>query len=458
MSDTTDEWMTEDYGTINIEDESDSDFDTFEKEKRSLKKEIEHFEKKLSIEDDESNIDSLMFSNEKRLSAFEEAKRFSCDADDDEKEEFVAQKEDVVVENVEETSWAFVASKTSSTQETLEIVQKEETVKTSANPALIVEIIEKQPKEQSFDQEGYKVVKKTKSKQLQSSTNTSTTNSLEKVLQDLDQPIEEYVRLENPSEENFAILNIDSEDKTLVTEEKLNDDHYTLDVKVVTKETCLGRRLHQNKETEWKMDVQFVQKDTIPDIVERSEQTSEKTENNQNVSKLDETKSSTLPRPQKQDIELCLSPSWMRKKDYSKSTENLKSTSIFGSFQERKKSNSARQIISSSVETVDKDEDEEVYWRIKHKVKKKKRRTFSENEKMKSEESLNRGSFADVSTHSDKIDQSIENESQSYYERIVEIKVDRIEESKMELATEVIRESSRPLHLHLCQPFQQMRK
>jgi hypothetical protein len=112
------------------------------------------------------------------------------------------------------------------------------------------------------------------------------------------------------------------------------------------------------------MDVQCVQKDTIPDIVERSEQTSEKTENNQNVSKLDETKSSTLPRPQKQDIELCLSPSWMRKKDYSKSTENLKSTSIFGSFQERKKSNSARQIISSSVETVDKDEDEEVDWTL----------------------------------------------------------------------------------------------
>merc|ERR1711976_143718 len=38
MSDTTDEWMTEDYGTINLEDESDSDLDTFEKEKRKLKK------------------------------------------------------------------------------------------------------------------------------------------------------------------------------------------------------------------------------------------------------------------------------------------------------------------------------------------------------------------------------------------------------------------------------------
>ena len=35
MSDTTDDWMTEDYGTINIDDDSDSDLDTFEKEKRN---------------------------------------------------------------------------------------------------------------------------------------------------------------------------------------------------------------------------------------------------------------------------------------------------------------------------------------------------------------------------------------------------------------------------------------
>merc|ERR1711884_429211 len=155
--------------------------------------------------------------------------------------------------------------------------------------------------------------------------------------------------------------------------------------------TCLGRRLHQNQETEWKMDVQCVQKDTIPDIVERHEMASEKKENDQKVLNENITKSSTLPRPQKQEPDLCLSPAWMRKKDYSKSTENLKSGSIFGSFQERKISNSARHITSSSVETVDKDEDEEVYWRIKHKVKKKKRRTFSENEKMKSEEYLNKG-------------------------------------------------------------------
>ena len=56
---------------------------------------------------------------------------------------------------------------------------------------------------------------------------------------------------------------------------------------------------------------------------------------------------------------------------------------------------------------------------------------------MKSEESLNRGSLVDVSTNSNKIDQSTEHEAQS-----VEIKVESIEESKMELATEVIRESS----------------
>merc|ERR1712032_1106849 len=78
MSDTTDDWMTEDYGTINIDDDSDSDLDTFEKEKRKLKKEIEHFEKKISITEDESTFDFSLVSKEKRLSAFEEAQRFSC--------------------------------------------------------------------------------------------------------------------------------------------------------------------------------------------------------------------------------------------------------------------------------------------------------------------------------------------------------------------------------------------
>ena len=373
MADTTDEWMTEDYETINLEDDSDSDLDTFEKEKRKLKKDIEHFEKKLGSNEaeDGSKNDTPMPSSEKRLSAFEEAQIFSCDDNDEDndiEDPIVPLKEDVMVENVEETSWAFVAAKTSTTQETSKVVQKEEIVKTSVNPALIVEIIEKPQKEQAFDQEGYQVVKKNKSKQMQSSTNNTNTNSLEKILKELDQPIEEYIQVENTSEESFTMIDIETEDKTNVTEEKKTEQHYTLDVKVTTKETCLGRRLHQNNTADWKMDVQCVQKDTIPDIVERNEITSEKTVDTQKVTKEDTTKSSTLPRPQKKELELCLSPAWMRKKDYSKSTENLKSGSIFGSFQEKRNSSSARNITSSSVETVDQEADEEVYWRIKHKV------------------------------------------------------------------------------------------
>merc|ERR1712045_743997 len=117
------------------------------------------------------------------------------------------------------------------------------------------------------------------------------------------------------------------------------------------------------------MDVQCVQKDTIPDIVERGESIRKESVKNQVYRKEDEPEvktviSSTLPRPQKQEFDLWLSPAWMRKKDFSKSTENLKSGSIFGSFKERKISDSAKRIASSSVETVNNYADEEVYWRI----------------------------------------------------------------------------------------------
>ena len=71
MSDTTDDWMTEDYGTINIDDDSDSDLDTFEKEKRKLKKEIEHFEKKISITEDESTFEESDEGGDEWARAFE---------------------------------------------------------------------------------------------------------------------------------------------------------------------------------------------------------------------------------------------------------------------------------------------------------------------------------------------------------------------------------------------------
>merc|ERR1719234_2164367 len=48
---------------------------------------------------------------------------------------------------------------------------------------------------------------------------------------------------------------------------------YTIQVKVTTKETCLGRRLHENEtsDQDWKMDVTCTQKGQIPNIVEGHE-------------------------------------------------------------------------------------------------------------------------------------------------------------------------------------------
>merc|ERR1719232_840514 len=213
----------------------------------------------------------LEAANEKRLSAIEEAQKFSCDDD----EECVLVKEEFGSENVEETSWAFVQTKNEQKKNT-EILTSKEVTKSET------------------------------------------------------------------------------------------EQNYILDVKVVTKETCLGRKLHdKNNETEWKMDIQCVQKDTIPNIMEGKQETG-------NVSK-----SSTLPRPKQRADDLCLSPSWMRKKDFTR-TQSVEG--IFGSVKDRKLSESRSSAISSSIETVDdNDKGDEVYWRIKHKVKKKKRRTMSES-------------------------------------------------------------------------------
>merc|ERR1712098_994533 len=93
---------------------------------------------------------------------------------------------------------------------------------------------------------------------------------------------------ENTKEENISTLTC--------------QENYTLQVSVKTKETLLGRKLHQNDETDWKMDVHCVQKDIIPDIIEG---------HNINTDKKLSTEVGT---------DLCLSPSWMRKKDYNTNT------------------------------------------------------------------------------------------------------------------------------------------
>merc|ERR1711892_1488246 len=80
---------------------------------------------------------------EGRLSAIEEAKRFSCEEDDEnqfmEGAEIV--KEINICDDDESTSWAFVASKETSKPDEKVVVTRN--LSTSSNPALIVEIIER---------------------------------------------------------------------------------------------------------------------------------------------------------------------------------------------------------------------------------------------------------------------------------------------------------------------------
>merc|ERR1712106_800994 len=270
---------------------------------------------------------------EGRLSAIEEAKRFSCEEDD----------EKVVVTR---------------------------NLSTSSNPALIVEIIEKEPKHESMDPDGYKVVKgKTKTRDKRRSKEIPE-SSIEAIINQLDQPIEtkkvisqadvmspllsdEFEMIEQEDEkcissksEKVQVKEVhkqvesvhssqDDDPWLAVKQEYTRKDSstkketdttdsvdYTIEVKVTTKETCLGRRLHDQDTTEWKMDVQCTQKNTMPDIIEghdgqnSSITATGKDSKHTSHTNLSDKKFNSLPRLKTKALSperLCLSPSWMRK-------------------------------------------------------------------------------------------------------------------------------------------------
>merc|ERR1712241_928397 len=281
MTEAKDDWMADDFGQMDS-DESDTDLDNLSKAKEAIRNKIEDFERKINAQNKSPSpltFDNLCATNDdgesgKRISAFQEAQVYTCN---DEDEECIIIKEESVNENIETTSWAFVASK-ESVKNVTPTIQEEKPMKTS-NPALIVEIIEKEPKEDEFDSDGYKIVKKNLNK-MKIEKPSKSSSSLEEVLNVFDQPIEENVINKDPTTlDDFIIIesqdidNIQEEEKQEIIQSQIEkkseiNENYTLDVKVSTKETCLGRRLHKDEATEWKMDIQCVQKDVIPDIVE----------------------------------------------------------------------------------------------------------------------------------------------------------------------------------------------
>merc|ERR1712013_111536 len=416
--DLSEAWMNEDF--ITVEETDNASMPEYDENDRETQMYTAPF-----------NMESGIVK-EGRLSAIEEAKRFSCEEDEDkliQGAEII--KEISVCDDDESTSWAYVASKEPTNTD--EIPVKTSNAHSPSNPALIVEIIEKEPKHELMDHDGYKVVKgKTKSRDKKRS-NEVPESTIKAIIDQLDQPIdakkhsplneketsswreefeiigkvEENDNIKNPNSGNCVVhqeeqvnSSQDDDDPWLAVKEEytrkdstktketdtMQDKEYTIEVKVITKETCLGRRLHEQEEKEWKMDVKCMQKNTIPDIIEgHADQSLAPNENmvvSENDSKTDipKEKSNTLPRLKPKAVSperLCLSPSWMRK-DFSR-TQSVESNlgsegGIFGSVKERKFSDSRTSCFTSSAETLD---DDDVYWRLKHKVKKKKRRNQS---------------------------------------------------------------------------------
>ncbi|XP_023348442.1 uncharacterized protein LOC111717154 isoform X2 [Eurytemora carolleeae] len=340
-----------------------------------------------------------------RGSAMSEAQRFSCD--DEQFDEFPLQLHEPS-ERAEKTSWAFVVSNNkrdnmqTGSPEPHKLILKE-----TPCPPLVIEIVEKEKMEVQVDSEGYTCVKtKNKSKKKITERKELPIDLIDK----LDQPLcarpykeEPMVFEEELTEEesgvepntdsgmiNTADLEIDSsktsnecvintdtnelvkfDDPWLAVKEEyvrpeIDVDAktgYLIDVKISTKETCLGRKLHASEAQEWKMDVQCVQHDSCPDIIDRSVGCHE-TEKSSGSSRLNEKS---------------LAPSWMRKaiKENEKQKSKIK-TSPFGEVVSKNKSELAgKEKEESRVEEKQVQPEEEVYWRIKNKVKKKRRRTTS---------------------------------------------------------------------------------
>jgi len=340
-----------------------------------------------------------------RGSAMSEAQRFSCD--DEQFDEFPLQLHEPS-ERAEKTSWAFVVSNNkrdnmqTGSPEPHKLILKE-----TPCPPLVIEIVEKEKMEVQVDSEGYTCVKtKNKSKKKITERKELPIDLIDK----LDQPLcarpykeepmvfeEELTEDESGVEPNTdsgmintADLEIDSsktsnqcvintdtnelvkfDDPWLAVKEEyvrpeIDVDAktgYLIDVKISSKETCLGRKLHASEAQEWKMDVQCVQHDSCPDIIDRSVGCHE-TEKSSGSSRLNEKS---------------LAPSWMRKAitENEKQKSKIK-TSPFGEVVSKNKSElTGKEKEENRVEEKQVQPEEEVYWRIKNKVKKKRRRTTS---------------------------------------------------------------------------------
>ena len=340
-----------------------------------------------------------------RGSAMSEAQRFSCD--DEQFDEFQLQNHEPS-ESAEETSWAFVVSNNKNDNMQTESPEPQKLIsKETPCPPLVIEIVEKEERKVQVDSEGYTCVKtKHKSKKKIAERKELPIDLINK----LDQPLcarpykeepmvfeEELTEDESgiePSTDrgiiNAADLEIDSSKTSnqcvinTDTNELVNSDDpwlavkeeyvrpeidvdaktgYLIDVKISTKETCLGRKLHASEAQEWKMDVQCVQHDSCPDIIERSVGC-QKNEQSSGSSRLNEKS---------------LAPSWMRKAvTENEKQKSMIKTSPFGEVVSKNKSELAgKEKEENKVEEKQVQPEEEVYWRIKNKVKKKRRRTTS---------------------------------------------------------------------------------
>merc|ERR1711915_92061 len=297
----SDDWMIDDVGTIETshDEEIPTKTDFKEAEFKDVKSinEIEQETKKPSISEDwmiddvgtieSSDEENRTPHNESRLSAIGQAQQFSCD--DDQLE--ILDLEVTIEDTAEQTSWAYVMTGNPSDNQT-------HSTDVSKNVEDCFNLNrEQQDEEKLKEREAFK-----------------------------DQHVE--------SDNDLA-----------------SSEGYMIDVKVTTKETCIGRKLHSQDFQEWKMDVQVVQHDSCPDIIEKSV----------NTGKVEENILQSHPK------QLSLAPAWMRRGVME--NENKTKPGFFPVV----KSNQESMVKNT---TADKDEskqeqqgEEEIYWRIKHKVK-----------------------------------------------------------------------------------------
>merc|ERR1719347_1685651 len=311
-----------------------------------MKTEIDNSEDSKLVEDKHEN------KQLDKVSVLIEAQRFSCNDD------YNLENNTSVVDDDEASSWAYITSKQSKHEsEEVSVPLSDENQKdiTDKSPALIVEIVESKQMKHVMDEEGYRVVtNKKKTKKLsRENAKDEDSNAFVHILNELDQPLGSKPYFEETTEFTAEYPLTGSPPKSEIT----------IPTKELSEDVVSVNDEYEDSNDPWlavkKEYVREMSKELVTSHISSQDYTYNSLPNNKQFD--EEETNNKFQRADSVDSFLstdATNPDTKNERDFSESKSHT---------------------LSSSAETMEDKENEDVYWRIKHRVKKKRRRTKSSN-------------------------------------------------------------------------------